>query len=90
MGRPPQQAYWVACRASWASSRPAAASVGASVLVRTTFPTVKAGATGTGSRYPAPISSPSGPRDRRARPTAATSIPAAVDPLARFTARRAW
>ena len=44
----------------------------------TTLPTVKAGATGIGSRYLAPISRPSGPRPSRARPASATRIPAAA------------
>ena len=88
MTSPPHHAYWVACRASWASSASMEASAARSLRARITFPTVNAGATGTGSRYRTPTSRPSAARPSRARPAAATSSPASVDPLTRLATSR--
>ena len=86
--RPAQQANWVACRASCASSASCATRASRSMRVMMTFPRVNAGAGGTGSRYRSPISRPSWPRASLARPAAATRTPARVDPLTRLATSR--
>src|SRR6516225_3898689 len=53
-----------------------------------TLPRQNAGAGGTGSRYPSATSRPSRARVSLAPPAAATTTPARVDPLTRFTASR--
>src|SRR5215468_2302280 len=85
---PPQQANWVAWRASCASRVPAPPAPLASSRVTITLPRQNAGAGGTGSRYPVPTNSRSALRATRARPSAATASPAAVDPLARLIRAR--
>ena len=79
---PPQQAYWVACRASCRKSADAGSSPSSRVTM--TLPRQNAGAGGTGSRYPVPVNSRSALRATRAPPRAATPSPASVDPLARL------
>src|SRR5215468_8306764 len=86
--RPAQQANWVAWRASCASRASCPSRASRSMRVMMTFPSVNAGAGGTGSRYRSPISRPSRPRASRARPAAATSRPASVDPLTRLATSR--
>jgi hypothetical protein len=49
MSRPPHQAYWVACRASWAKVA-AGSGCGWRRFTMITLPTVNAGATGTAGR----------------------------------------
>lgn len=49
MSRPPHQAYWVLCRASCAQTAAGSGS-GWRRFTMITFPTVNAGATGTGGR----------------------------------------
>ena len=80
---PPQQAYWVACRASCRNSAEEGSSPYSRVTM--TLPRQNAGAGGTGSRYPVPTNSRSALRATRAPPRAATPSPASVDPLARLT-----
>src|SRR4029077_12985005 len=79
---PPQQAYWVACRASCRNSAEEESSPSSRVTM--TLPRQNAGAGGTGSRYPVPTNSRSALRATRAPPRAATPSPASVDPLARL------
>ena len=86
--RPAHQANWVAWRASCASSASCPSRASRSMRVMMTFPSVNAGAGGTGSRYRSPISRPSRPGPSRARPAAATSRPARVDPLTRLATSR--
>src|SRR5215468_2375079 len=88
MTRPAHQANCVAWRASCASSASCPSRASRSTRVMMTFPSVNAGAGGTGSRYRSPISRPSRPGPSLARPAAATTRPARVDPLTRLATSR--
>src|SRR5271170_7928993 len=86
MTTPPQQANWVACRASCRNSGEPGSMPSPRVII--TLPRQKAGAGGTGSRYPVPVNKPSALRLTATQPRAATPSPARVEPLARLTACR--